>query len=398
MHSISHFIATMASSSSKEDFLPDTPYVWVDMARKHGVQFVPIHELDSFASGSKIEMEQFLALRVIWKPTIGPNCNFEKDWGIKSRLARDRYLSEKGHWLDYVKHIETNFKKDARLGTFDMLYDFQLEIDNLSLDVEAEGTHKIFSPTVRRSKRLAAPANENRSVRDPTTPTPGPKKDAVGVDALDFQALSLEPPEPKTPESGKASSEIQSCSPMTIEEAKLAPVVEDEQIVNTALILLLRGICMRVPEIASSQWTLQRKAFNFMLGNYEARSDEGHTEVKEFEEKPEDEGNRKGKGKGKGKGKRKEKNEGKNEEKGEEKDKEKGKEKGKDKGKKLFEARTDGHLAISINDKKRSLSLLEVKANYRSRALPQWQESAQMAAWIQAEPDEETDTENKIFR
>lgn len=107
------------------------------------------------------------------------------------------------------------------------------------------------------------------------------------------------------------------------------PPLDDEQIVNTALILFLQGVCLRAQGLENAHWTLQRKSFNF-----EKKIRGQHDETV-----------------------------------------------------RLFQARTDGHLRINIDGKSRSLAILEVKASVRAEAKPFMQESAQMAAWISAEPD-----------
>lgn len=105
---------------------------------------------------------------------------------------------------------------------------------------------------------------------------------------------------------------------------------------NTALILLLQGVCLRAQGVEKAQWTQQRKSFNFK------KKIRGQ-QVKTI---------------------------------------------------RLFQARTDGHLRINIDGIFRSLAILEVKASIRLEANLFMQESAQMAAWISAEPDvkNESDT------
>ncbi|PGH04300.1 hypothetical protein AJ79_07147 [Helicocarpus griseus UAMH5409] len=119
--------------------------------------------------------------------------------------------------------------------------------------------------------------------------------------------------------------------PVTTEEAKLLPLVKDEQIVNTAIILLLRGICLRMPGLEAARWSIERKAFHF--GQHKLP-----------------------------------------------------------KKKSLYEARTEGHFSLIDQDYSRSLAILEVKAQVRDDAEPWMQESAQMAAWIYDEPSKESDS------
>lgn len=115
---------------------------------------------------------------------------------------------------------------------------------------------------------------------------------------------------------------IDDLSPAAAGEGYQFPPADDEQTVNTALILALNAVCLSQQSLVDFPWTLEQKAFVFKTPT-----------------------------------------------------------------RKLYEARTDGHLRFRTDKMDISLAILEVKAGVRDVALPHAQESAQMAAWINAEPD-----------
>ena len=119
---------------------------------------------------------------------------------------------------------------------------------------------------------------------------------------------------------------ISSDSPVLVGDGGQFPPADDEQTVNTALILLIKSVCLTNPSL-SPEWTLERKAFTF---------------------------------------------------------------KARDNKRKLYEARTDGHLRFKHTSQEISLAILEVKANARLFSKLQYRECAQIVAWIRSEPDQQT--------
>lgn len=115
-------------------------------------------------------------------------------------------------------------------------------------------------------------------------------------------------------------------SPVSAGNSDQFPPADDEQTVNTALILLIKAVCLTNP-LLSAAWTMERKAFIF---------------------------------------------------------------KTRDNKQKLYEARTDGHLRFIYMSQEISLAFLEVKANTRENSEPEYQESVQIVAWIRSEPDKRT--------
>lgn len=315
--------------------IPSTPQKWHKLAQKHGVESTSIQDLETLNSASKIEEAQFLALRILWKRDAASNVDFHRDYSIRYRAEDLKDLNWNKHWVAYVQEVAKGLKGNADLGTFDTLYDFQREIHYLEPGLQE--TKKVFFNVMTRLQRKAMESNHF----SPSTPSRGRRvyiSEAESVaEALNDMMVDVnvgyETPF-KTPKSVGDKSVIESVSPATTEEAKLMPLVKDEQTVNTALILLLRGLCLRMPGLAEARWSIERKAFHFRQH----------------------------------KSSRKES---------------------------LYEARTDGHLSLITENISRSLSILEVKAQIRKEAKPWMQESAQMAAWIYDEPCKGNDS---IFR
>ncbi|OJD21249.1 hypothetical protein ACJ73_07409 [Blastomyces percursus] len=303
--------------------LPATRKEWHQLARMRGVESIPIHQIRKLESASKIKEEQFLALRVLWTTNQASEIDLEKEYNIKYRAEDAKDPKWNKHWMSYIKEVTKGLNGSADLGTFDMLYDFQREISNLQPGPQE--TKKIFFGAITRARSRHMEPNP---IFPPSTPTRAPKAYTSASDVLGDGMVSLnigdETPF-KTPKSDGGKSIVESVSPVTTEEAKLLPLVKDEQIVNTALILFLRGLCLRMSGLEEARWSIERKAFHFGQ--------------QEFPEK-----------------------------------------------KSLYEARTDGHFSLITEDTPRSLSILEVKAQARKESKPWMQESAQMAAWIYDEP------------
>ena len=290
---------------------PKSTREWYAEAKKHGLDATSIYDLIIFKSGSKISEEQFLALRVIWR-TRGPDEFNSKDWGIDvSDVQQD--LEKLPKWREYTKQLETGLGDSPYFGRFDLLWDFQKQIRD-TLDPK-DGPSKIRSPINLRHRD----PSKRPQYADPQTPTPTSRNTLL----VELEALELgqaEEPPPITPAS---QIYVSPRSPVSSENNDGFPPADDEQTVNTALILLIKAVCIDEP-LLSAAWTLDRKIFIFKTV---------------------------------------------------------------DNSTKLYEARTDGHLKFSNDKTKMSLAILEVKANNFKKSEPEKQQSAQMAAWIRSEPD-----------
>jgi len=328
--------------------LPGSPSSWEAEAKKFGVDKTGISELlgKDIKSASKIVDKQYYALRVLWQS--GPRrVEYEQlGLGLTSdviREARD-FLGHEGHetsWQRYLNDLlpitessSTDGKDGVRdgvdIGSFSVICYTQMRVQkSYKLDkdaVERDANEPLLSPRMTRSK--ARPREQTNEFETPSRPPRGLTQglDNLGIEdqASLYEGNSLEQafmaPSPFSPASGL--------------EHRPA---EDEQIVNTALLIFLQGLTIHHKELcfnapSSPEWTLKRLKLDFRTPGQ-----------------------------------------------------------GKD-----WEARTDGFLRIAGKTK----ALVEVKPYLRkaNKSAIQKQESAQMAAWIAEEPNDgiiDVDTNNK---
>ncbi|KAK2755879.1 hypothetical protein FQN54_005675 [Arachnomyces sp. PD_36] len=337
---------------------------WLNYAKDFKVKSTSIHDLGTFRSGSKIEAAQYLALHVLWK-THDVSAFDPEEWGLDRRIAKT-HLGGNKNWKDYLEMVQEGLRGNPSLGTFDMLWEYQRIVEGL--DQETSESDKVAVSTRTRSKTKKSQPQETPSKKSrgqglafdepPSTPTRAPRGQDTNILEITYgtENMGLEDEDILASRYKFYGTPLSVTLPGDSGDYYEFPPLDDEQIVNTALILLLQGVCLRFPRMKSSEWTLQRKAFDFMESEGAATTDQ-----------PEDK---------KGKGKAKEK----------------------DPPRKLFQARTDGHLRIKLEKKSRSLAILEVKAKERKTVNPFMQESAQMASWIRAEPDVKGDSDDMTYR
>ena len=293
---------------------------------------------DYHTSASSISFEQFLALRVLWKPSTQSRFStpetrrrwLSDECYDNAKKLLDSDLSRAVGWHSYLHSQNLAGTTMLKQVAFPTLQTFSLVrlYQSLAQDVrETDISRQKFSP-VRRTRAAI------RAQKIPTTPTPTPRSLAPGLQNIDegLQALALG--EPHTPEniaspsavgsssaSAPPSTGLTHASPVAKELAKYFPAAEDEAIVNTALLLFLNAIVMHFKEIDGT-WSSHRKAFNVI--------------------------DRAGNG---------------------------------------FEARVDGYLRRTEKDD--PMAILEVKPYIRSKKYEEirMQEATQMAAWISSYPD-----------
>lgn len=342
------------------DAPPEDPKTWLEFVKQYDVESTSIHDLQKFESGSKVKEDQYLALHVLWTQKYA-NKFAPEDWDLDRTIAK-KHLNGNENWNSYLEFIRKGLRGNPPLGTFDMLWEYQRIVEGLEQDGPESDKVWVSSRTRLQTKRSQPPESPSKKSRQqepdpnpPSTPSRVPKDRnptffdmAEGIDEMTLGDAV-----------GSSPDSIMEETPMSV--AALGdsgdyyelPPVDDEQIVNTALILLLQGVCLRYPGMKNSEWTLQRKSFDFTKNKDEITGDQK-------------------------KGKKKVDN--------------------KVSPKRLFQARTDGHLRINLDGKSRSLAILEVKSKERSKANPFMQESTQMASWIHAEPDVRRGPDSTVYR
>lgn len=239
---------------------------------------ISLHELDTPKSASKISVEQFLSLKVLWTHRQKPTALYEDKVltlfnSSKEDISKERDLMRKDPaWGAYLRDIAVSqgagvprtklkatsqFSKD--LGAYALVLQPQLEVSGTDDSLNDSG------------KLLLTPLKPRYNMR----PRPEPEdQDPKGKNR------ALESPSGGSPHSSqgtKSSSAPEDISPMG-REAGLSLPTGDEQIVNIAAINFLNALSVYEERYAS--WSTTRKEFKFHSNSakFEARTD-GHLKV-----------------------------------------------------------------------------------------------------------------------
>ncbi|KAI0141198.1 hypothetical protein GGR57DRAFT_487535 [Xylariaceae sp. FL1272] len=272
-------IASMGSAS-KSGVLPRDVMQWTDRVQALGLGNLSIHDADTHFSGSTIDERKFLLLRIIWLEKKSEHMLYKNpapwisdEYFTKSRESLSKPMIATA-WKNYLASIsksrETLTKEAfAGLGTFSLVRYHQLQTLEPDHSFTDEGRPKLdFTPVGHRTRlrlQTAAPVTPTRPSAHPTF-------------ADQFQELNISesPGSPDTePSVSVSSSGLDTSSPFLDPDIQ-AKATEDEQIVNTALILFLNALTIHFPALAAD-WTLHRRAFRCFDQNnkkiYEARVD-----------------------------------------------------------------------------------------------------------------------------
>ena len=317
---------------SKE--LPSTEGEWHDALEAADLSLLSIHDHPDTVSASGISNSQFMRLQVIW--------NEDKPNGVFRKLiSDDSYASaksalERQYWREYIASVKKygiNLPDGAfptEVGCMSLVQYYQLQCLN------AKATERFVdkvSPIKTRSMILklkgpkeTSPSRGSRSkTKQKELEKDKEKKDISPImDDLRISdsesSTSSEQGETTEFDIGYNDFDTPANNPI------LYPATEDEQIVNTALLLYLTSLVMYSPIRLS--WTLHRKAF-FLR----------HSRDIKF--------------------------------------------------KNVYQAQVDGYLRSKDKQNSNPKIIVEVKPFIRSDHLQkiQMQESAQMAAWISNFPD-----------
>ena len=239
--------------------LPMNKDSWLAATRRY--KTASIHDLESLESASKITVEQFLSLRVLWpklrkveelyRNTPASLFNSSEE---ELQKSRSEMKSKGGPWNAYLEAIEgrglhetSSFPKE--LGEYALVLQNQLEASKLQ-------------NSLSDSNRIRL--------------TPYPKRDLKGKKP-DYTGKGSSPQSQGSYHPSDGSYVPEAVPPMTREEAFGLPI-GDEQVVNTAAINFLNALFIHDKRPAT--WTLQRKQFKFssLSVEFEARTD-GHFQV-----------------------------------------------------------------------------------------------------------------------
>ncbi|KXG51572.1 uncharacterized protein PGRI_089650 [Penicillium griseofulvum] len=317
-------------------FLPDSQRSWLKRIETAKLQTTKtIHSFESAASGSKITLQQFLLLRVLWvKNEANELSDLSKlsKWNIPQQNieAARKHLKALPNWVQYISTISKNLswhqeKGFSSLGTFSLVRLYQLNSKSLDISQRLFIPKLEFSPMRTRSHGLAGSAQARDG--NPVTPTRSKKKatasdysSLVDEATADFEGIHID-----DDESPESLLHISPFSPPTGDLGPAFKSISDEQIVNTALLLYLQALLINICEIGAD-WTPERRALV----------------VKKKD------------------------------------------------GQKVYEARVDGFLRYQHDENSPIMAIVEVKPSIREQTLEtdaiRMQEGAQMAAWISQHP------------
>lgn len=243
-------------ADSKID-LPKTPGQWHTLIAQRGLEKSTIHTID-LASASKIGIDQFLLLRVLWKERQKAQDLIKfvglQDWMKKAQ----KELLGLQSWSKYCSSFGAG--KQIPEGTFAIVRHYQLE----AAKTDGTPTPTMFDTPIARRTRGQLLSKVQLKMRNTHLSTPTPKGTNVPQNWSTSESDDEDIPTPCRAE-----------TPVPPELVNVMyPATKDEQIVNTALIVLLNALTIHLNSF-SSKWTLHRKAFIATFGDaaFEARTD-----------------------------------------------------------------------------------------------------------------------------
>ncbi|KAI0965853.1 hypothetical protein F4678DRAFT_313077 [Xylaria arbuscula] len=224
-----------------------------------------IHEYGLACSGSEISRDQYLLLRTLWvvhdagdlythdRPHWITALSFEKAQQFLSSSAIALI------WKQFLMSTVTPPKTLEDLGyanlhTFSLVRYHQAQSQGLSS--EANDSAKVdMSPIAKRTRNQL-----KQRVAGHSSPTPGPKLSGLEQSVEKLNLSGSVPNEPlTTPERGGSGSLFRSPGDLysPFEDPKVFKAIQDEQIVNTALIEYLNALAIHCTELKAN-WTLHR--------------------------------------------------------------------------------------------------------------------------------------------
>ncbi|KAI1735405.1 hypothetical protein F4680DRAFT_453092 [Xylaria scruposa] len=265
--------------------IPANPMEWAALAEKFDVRDKSIHQITFTNSASNIGARQFLTLRACWPKYKDPR---DLAGRLTSWLDIDYLRSAKDHllerqdWQSYLEAIADHLSHENSddsfysLGSFSLVRYYQL------------ASHKRPNPSIHAAELSCLPkldfspiATRTRAAQSgvPSTPTPAGRGPNVNVDHLtsDMEDMSLGLESDSASEDGANEPlPFSPHSPLSGDIAKTYPLIEDEQIVNTALLLYLNALTIHCKTI-KGDWTIHRHPFVVKTTEktkvYEARVD-----------------------------------------------------------------------------------------------------------------------------
>ncbi|KAI1170048.1 hypothetical protein F4777DRAFT_570640 [Nemania sp. FL0916] len=280
-------------STNTMSSLPRNQIEWQAFAKGRKLESESIYGEHTYKaalkSASSMDVDQFLLLRVICPEPRNPNfihkAQHRGTW-LRSGAYDAAFASLQAQqgWQLYLNSIlpvpRQQQKKRTQapllpLGLFSLVRYYQLEVEREQKHSDISWPKIDFSPVVVRTRQRQA--DQAQSSGRPETPTRPPRRGQKEFEDMfeDFtlDSTSKSSPGPSTPE---PPGTLEAANPLDgISPAQLFKAASDEQIVNTALLLLLNALSISCPEV-QGDWTLHRRRFALQSkGNkvYEARVD-----------------------------------------------------------------------------------------------------------------------------
>lgn len=263
---------------TESNLLPQTFPQWRKEAQPRGCHNISIHDFPEPKSGSRITIEQFLTLRILWQDKEN-NClaGFLKAINIDgTRFKTERKaMNQDSSWKTYLMAVKERSHKsnstfEKELGSFGLVYKHQLQAQNLPDKPESDDVDKVIVSKIhpiRQASLQHGTANPSWVLKDSGNPknrsilsSPGGGT-AFGSDPFEdtMNTLILEAP-----------------SPPRDQDLPCEPPSQDEQIVNTACVNFLDALS--IFDDRHADWSLHRKSFRFRSKTgvtFQARTD-GH--------------------------------------------------------------------------------------------------------------------------
>jgi hypothetical protein len=149
---------------------------WQAAATALQIEKKTLYDLDhsQLKSASKIEEAQYICLRAIW--TLRPSNAFKPDrWGLSLKDA-DKFLSKNESWLSYLERLDRDVSQGIppiipapQLGTFSLVYYKQRLLHNIKPNQQAKIiTNPDFSPVANRTRNKAKARAAGGNLQTPT--------------------------------------------------------------------------------------------------------------------------------------------------------------------------------------------------------------------------------------
>ena len=240
--------------------LPSTKHRWMNRREHQKLLGKTIFDVGDYKSGSKIDFNQYLLLRILWKPedrddifsSLSRYNWFEKKCFQDAKLHFDSKASAYG-WQLYLKSIKDNLPRlqdvYPPLGSFFLVRYFQQAVS--SLEGTAEDSPKTRFYNTRSKGGLPSPSTSTPS----TQPLASSPDNSVNSLFADISSLGIGSPSIITESSLFISPNPKQDPGYDQPE----PPTEDEQIVNMALVAFLNAITVHL--VRDVEWSLKRESF-----------------------------------------------------------------------------------------------------------------------------------------